>query len=133
MTNDSNWDELQRQAFGEVENVGFRFIAPAGTAVPIATVNGGSFVDTWPMAWLSLGEPLFNTPMQRLVSYQRAMGDAVLNEVGRTQDWLAVDIPGGSIAIMLGWESVASDLRIVSQGAIDTAYFDSLTREMYAR
>jgi hypothetical protein len=133
MAETSNWDELEQQAINSVAGIGFRFFAPAGTDAPLATVRDGSFSDTWPMAWLPLNEPLVNTPMQRLVSYQRVTGAEGLSAVGRTQDWLSIDIPPGSVAIMLGWESVHSEVRIISQGAIDTAYFDSLTRAMYAR
>jgi len=133
MAQTSNWDQLEQQAIDEVAGIGFRFFAPAGTDAPIATVSDRSFSDTWPMAWLPLNEPLLNTPMQRLVSYQRVTGSEGLDAVGRTQDWLAIDIPPGSMAVMLGWESVRSDVRIVGQGAIDVAYFDSLTKAMYAR
>lgn len=70
----SKWDELEREAIEKVATPGFRFYAPAGTDAPIAKVEGGRFVDTWPMSWLPLNEVLPGTPLLRLTSFQTATG-----------------------------------------------------------
>jgi hypothetical protein len=133
MTDLTNLEDLEPEAIELVATPGFRFYAPAGTDAPIASVKAGRFVDTWPMSWLPLQETIPGTPMLRLTSYQRATGDDSLSVHGRSQTWGDIYIPPGSVALMLGWESGRSDVRIVGQGVIEQSWLDSLTRAMYAR
>jgi hypothetical protein len=128
----SDLSKLEPEAIELVATPGYRFFAPAGTPAPTARVEGGRFVDTWPMAWLPLNE-LQRTPMLRLTSYQKATGDTALLSLSRTSEWAGIDIPAGSIGFMLGWESGSSDLRVVGQGVIAQSWLDELTRAMYAR
>lgn len=130
----SDLSKLEPEAIEMVATPGYRFFAPAvEVPAPIARVEGGRFVDTWPMAWLPLNEMLPGTPMLRLTSYQKVVGDAGLLALTRTQDWTGIDIPVSSVAFMLGWESGRSDLRIVGQGVVAQSWLDELTRAMYAR
>lgn len=134
MSDFTKWEELEREAIEKMASPGFRFFAHAATDAPIAKVEGGRFVDTWPMAWLPLSEVPPGTALLRLTSFQAATGGShLLHVVGRTQAWTKIRIPAGSVAIMLGWESGRSDVRIVGQGVIEMAYFDSLTKALYGR
>lgn len=38
-----------------LQDAGYLFWAPAGTAVPSFTVAGSKFTDAWPVAWISFG------------------------------------------------------------------------------
>lgn len=133
MTDLSNFEDLEREAIDWVATPGFRFFAPAGTEAPVAGVRDGRFTDTWPLAWLPLHETLPGTPLLRLTSFQRVTGAEAMQVNGRSQTWIDIDIPPGSIAVMIGWESGRSDLRVVGQSVMEMSYFDAFAKIAYAR